>query len=68
MKPAPPVTTIDLPSNSKDNEVNKVIYSSSSSVYGDTPVLPKQENMVTDPQSPYVVAKLDGEYYCEVYY
>ncbi|MBI2328763.1 MAG: SDR family oxidoreductase [Chloroflexi bacterium] len=52
----------------RDNRVNKVIYSSSSSVYGDTPVLPKKENMLPDPQSPYAVAKLAGEYYCRVFH
>jgi UDP-glucose 4-epimerase len=59
--------TLNVLLAARDNRVNKVIYSSSSSVYGDTPVLPKEENMVTDPQSPYAVAKLAGEYYCRVF-
>jgi len=51
----------------KDNGVKKVIYASSSSVYGDTPTLPKTEDMLPTPQSPYAVTKLCGEYYCQVF-
>jgi len=51
----------------RDNRVRKVIYASSSSVYGDSPVLPKIEDMLPDPQSPYAVTKLAGEYYCQVF-
>jgi len=51
----------------RDNHVKKVIYASSSSVYGDTPTLPKREDMPPNPQSPYAVAKLTGEYYCQVF-
>ncbi len=51
----------------RDNGVKKVIYASSSSVYGDTPTLPKRENMPPNPQSPYAVTKLAGEYYCCVF-
>ncbi|MEA1864989.1 MAG: SDR family oxidoreductase [Euryarchaeota archaeon] len=47
--------------------VKKVIYASSSAVYGDMPELPKRENMKPDPKSPYAVAKLAGEYYCKVF-
>lgn len=47
--------------------VAKVIYASSSSVYGDTPTLPKQEEMLPTPKSPYAVSKLTGEYYCRVF-
>ena len=45
----------------------RVVYASSSSVYGDTPTLPKVESMPTQPLSPYAVAKLTAEYYCCVY-
>jgi len=51
----------------RDNHVKKVIYASSSSVYGDTPTLPKREDMPPNPQSPYAVTKLAGEYYCRVF-
>ncbi len=40
---------------------------SSSSVYGDQPTLPKSEAMLPNPLSPYAVAKLVGEYYCQVF-
>jgi len=48
--------------------VKRVVYASSSSVYGDTPTLPKKEGMKTTPQSPYAVTKLIGEEYCRIYY
>lgn len=51
----------------RDNCVKKVVYASSSSVYGDTPTLPKKEDMKTYPLSPYAVSKLTAEYYCQVF-
>ncbi len=47
--------------------VKRVVYASSSSVYGDAPELPKHEDMIPRPRSPYAVSKLGGEYYCRVY-
>jgi nucleoside-diphosphate-sugar epimerase len=47
-----------------DAGVGRVVYASSSSVYGDTPVLPKHEAMPVSPRSPYAAAKLAGEAYC----
>ena len=49
-------------------DVEKVIYASSSSVYGDTPTLPKREDMRRLPISPYGVAKLACEAYMQVYH
>lgn len=43
--------------------VRRVVFASSSSVYGDTPSLPKREDMPPRPLSPYAVAKLAGEFY-----
>ncbi len=43
--------------------VRRVVYAASSSAYGDTPTLPKHEQMPPNPISPYAVAKLTGEYY-----
>jgi len=43
--------------------VRRIIYSSSSSVYGDTPVLPKTETVEPLPRSPYAASKLAGEQY-----
>jgi len=47
----------------REAKVRRVVYSSSSSVYGDTPVLPKAESMEPLPKSPYAAAKLSGEQY-----
>ncbi len=43
--------------------VLRIVYAASSSAYGDTPTLPKHEQMPPNPISPYAVAKLTGEYY-----
>jgi nucleoside-diphosphate-sugar epimerase len=43
--------------------VMRVVYAGSSSIYGDSPTLPKHEQMLPDPISPYAVAKLAGEQY-----
>ena len=51
----------------KECGVKKVVYASSSSVYGDTPTLPKTEGMLPNPKSPYAVSKLAGEYYCRIF-
>ena len=51
----------------RDNGIKKVVFASSSSVYGDTPTLPKVEDMIPNPLSPYAVTKLTGEYYCRVF-
>lgn len=59
--------TLNVLVASRDNNVKKVIYSSSSSVYGDTPSLPKKEDMKPLPLSPYAVGKLTGEYYCQAF-
>jgi UDP-glucose 4-epimerase len=47
--------------------VARVVYASSSSVYGDVPQLPKHEGMTPSPKSPYAVSKLAGEHYCRVF-
>jgi len=47
--------------------VTRLVYASSSSVYGDNPALPKVESMTPMPRSPYAVSKLTAEYYCRVY-
>ena len=59
--------TLNVLVAARDNKVNKVVYASSSSTYGDTPVLPKKEDMKPSPLSPYAVSKLVGEYYCQVF-
>jgi len=51
----------------RDNRVRKVIYASSSSMYGDSPTLPQREDMSPSPRSPYALTKLAGEYYCNIF-
>jgi UDP-glucose 4-epimerase len=55
--------TVNLLVAARDAKVRRVIYAASSSAYGDTPTLPKQEAMPPNPISPYAVAKLTGELY-----
>lgn len=59
--------TINVLVAARDNNADKVVYASSSSIYGDTPTLPKRENMSPNPLSPYAVSKVCGEYYCKVF-
>lgn len=59
--------TFSLLLAARDQKVRRVVYAASSSAYGDQPVLPKSEQMAPDPLSPYAVAKLVGEYYCQVF-
>lgn len=47
--------------------IKKLCFSSSAAVYGDNPTLPKKEEMLPEPISPYAVSKIDGEYYCNIY-
>src|SRR6266849_2235727 len=51
----------------RDAGVQRVVYASSSSVYGNTPTLPKREDMSPHPMSPYAVQKLTGELLCGVF-
>jgi UDP-glucose 4-epimerase len=51
----------------REAKVRRVAYASSSSVYGDSEVLPKVEDLPTVPISPYAVSKLAGELYCRVF-
>ena len=48
--------------------VRRVVFASSSSAYGDTPVLPKVETLPPDPLSPYALQKYAGERYCQLYF
>ena len=52
----------------RKHHVKRVVLASSSAVYGDDPDLPKIENMVVKPLTPYAVQKLTGEYYARIYY
>jgi nucleoside-diphosphate-sugar epimerase len=60
--------TVNLLVAARDAKVKRVVYAASSSAYGDTPTLPKQEAMVPNPISPYAVAKLASELYMISFY
>jgi UDP-glucose 4-epimerase len=55
--------TLHLLIGARDAGVRRVVFASSSSIYGDTPVLPKDESMPTSPLSPYAASKVAGEAY-----
>jgi nucleoside-diphosphate-sugar epimerase len=59
--------TFSLLLAARDHKIRRLVYAASSSAYGDQPELPKHEDMRPDPLSPYAVAKLVGEYYCQVF-
>lgn len=59
--------TLNVLTAAKDAGIKKLIFSSSSSVYGDTPTLPKREDMPINPMSPYAITKATGEMYCRVF-
>jgi nucleoside-diphosphate-sugar epimerase len=72
---ADPVTSLEINVNgtqnvllaARDAGVRRVVYASSSSIYGNTPTLPKHEQMQPHPVSPYGIHKLTGELLCEVF-
>jgi UDP-glucose 4-epimerase len=59
--------TLTLLLAARDAGCRRVVFASSSSVYGDTPVLPKVETMAPQPLSPYAISKLTGEQLCGVF-
>jgi nucleoside-diphosphate-sugar epimerase len=59
--------TLNVLLAARDAGVKRVVYASSSSVYGDSPQLPKVEYMATNPVSPYAVSKLAAEDYCRAF-
>jgi nucleoside-diphosphate-sugar epimerase len=59
--------TLNLLVAARSAGVRRVIYAGSSSAYGDTPTLPKHEEMLPNPISPYAVAKLAGEQYMRAF-
>jgi UDP-glucose 4-epimerase len=60
--------TVNILVAARDAKVKRVVYAASSSAYGDTPTLPKHEEMKPNPISPYAVAKLASEYYMVSFY
>jgi len=59
--------TLNVLLAARDAGVKRVVFASSSAVYGDDPQLPKREDMMPKPCSPYAVAKLAGEQYSKVF-
>ncbi len=59
--------TLNLLLASKEARVQKFVFASSSSVYGDDPRLPKEEDMAPRPLSPYALTKFVGELYCRIF-
>lgn len=59
--------TLNILDAAKDAGVKRVVFASSSSIYGDNPELPKHEGMTPRPLSPYAVSKLTGEHYLHVF-
>ncbi len=60
--------TLNILKASLENKVKRFIYASSSSVYGDSKILPKSEELDPNPKSIYAVSKLTSEYYCRLFY
>jgi UDP-N-acetylglucosamine/UDP-N-acetyl-alpha-D-glucosaminouronate 4-epimerase len=60
-------STLNVLVAARDAGVRRVVYAGSSSAYGNTPTLPKREDMPTNPLSPYALQKLVGEQYCQLF-
>ncbi len=60
--------TLNLLEASRRRGVRRFVYAASSSAYGDTQVLPKREDMPSNPLSPYALQKFVGERYCQLYH
>jgi nucleoside-diphosphate-sugar epimerase len=59
--------TLNVLVAARDAGVRRVVFAGSSSVYGNTPTLPKREDMPANPLSPYALQKLVGEQYCQMF-
>jgi nucleoside-diphosphate-sugar epimerase len=60
-------STLNVLVAARDAGVKRVVYAASSSAYGNTPTLPKHEEMPPNPLSPYALQKLVGEQYCQLF-
>jgi nucleoside-diphosphate-sugar epimerase len=60
-------STLNLLVSARDARVKRVVYAGSSSAYGNTPTLPKREEMPPNPLSPYALQKLVGEQYMQLF-
>lgn len=59
--------TLNVLLAARDRGARRVVFASSSSIYGDTPVMPKHEDMTPKPLSPYAISKLSAEQLCGVF-
>ena len=59
--------TLNLLWAAQEAGVKRLVFASSCAIYGDDPVLPKREDMLPAPKSPYAVSKLSGEQYCRTF-
>ncbi len=59
--------TLNLLLAARDAKVKRLVFSSSSSVYGETEEFPLRETALPNPQSPYAASKIMGEYYCKIF-
>lgn len=60
--------TLNMLLAARDKNVKRFVYAASSSAYGDSPIMPKREDMPTMPKSPYAAQKLMGEMYCKIFF
>jgi UDP-glucose 4-epimerase len=60
--------TLQVFEAARQNGVGRIVFASSSAVYGDDPQLPKKEEMPPNPLSPYAVQKIGGEYFARIYF
>ncbi|MCX6158511.1 MAG: SDR family oxidoreductase [Ignavibacteriae bacterium] len=61
------VGTLNILNAAREYGVKRLVFSSSSSIYGNNPVTPKTENMCPNPLSPYAISKMTAENYCRVF-
>lgn len=60
--------TLNVLTAAKENNVKKIVFASSSAIYGDSLELPLRETTRPNPLSPYAITKLIGEYYCDLFF
>jgi UDP-glucose 4-epimerase len=61
------IGTLNVFEAARQSNVKRVVFASSCAVYGDSPNLPKNEQMIPQPKSPYAAQKMMGEYYARLY-
>ncbi len=61
------VGTLSLLEAARRAGVRRVVFAASAAAYGNDPQVPKREDMLPAPESPYAISKLAGEHYCRVY-